>query len=80
MENQIELIEEIEKKYPNEWLVFEIIEMAVDGFTPLKGSLLAHGQDRDKVHEEALHYCKKHDIRNMYFACTGQIQVESILL
>jgi hypothetical protein len=46
-------IKECEKLYPDEWLLFEVVE--VDEMNrPLKGRLLAHSKDRDEVHKVAM--------------------------
>ncbi len=44
----IVVIAEIEKLYPNEWLLFEVTETDEQN-QPIKGRLLAHNTDHDAV-------------------------------
>lgn len=47
---QIETIEAMFTRYPDEWIYFEVIEE--DEYeNPIKGVLIAHHPDRDKLHE-----------------------------
>ena len=60
-------IKEYEKLYPDEWLLFEVIE--VDEMNrPIKGRLLAHSKDRDEVHKVAMDVKCDHD----YITYTGE--------
>jgi len=47
------LISDLEKQYPNEWLLIDIIELD-DIQTPLSGKLLGHSPSRDAIDEYAL--------------------------
>ena len=76
----IQTIEAIEKEYPNEWIEVEVVEMAKDDFTPLKGRLIAHGKDSNKVNEEAISYIRQHNIKTIYRNYTGELEVEALLL
>lgn len=80
MVSEIGLIEEMEKQHPDEWLEFEVIELAADGFTPLKGRLVAHGKNRQEVVKDALAYFKQQGTKHRYTAYTGDIKVQSVLL
>jgi len=44
----IVIMAEIEKLYPNEWLLFEVVETDEQN-QPIKGRLLAHNPDHDAV-------------------------------
>ena len=46
--DSIVIIAEIEKLYPNEWLLFEVVETDKQN-QPVKGRLLAHSSDHDAV-------------------------------
>ena len=43
-------IKECEKLYPDEWVLFEVLEVDEKN-QPVKGKLLAHSKDRDEVHK-----------------------------
>ncbi len=43
-------IAEESKKYQDEWLLFEVIEVDEDD-QPVKGRLLCHSRSRDEIHE-----------------------------
>jgi len=43
-------IPQMEKQYPDEWLLFEVYEVDKQGH-PIKGKLLAHSPSRAAVHE-----------------------------
>jgi hypothetical protein len=44
----IVIIAEVEKLYPNEWLLFEVVETDEQN-QPIRGRLLAHDPDHDAV-------------------------------
>ena len=46
-------IAEESKKYEDEWLVFEVVEVD-ERHWPVKGRLLCHTKSRDEVHEAAV--------------------------
>jgi hypothetical protein len=46
--DELVCIPDTEKQYPDEWLLFEVVEEDEKGF-PLRGRLLAHSPDRDEV-------------------------------
>jgi hypothetical protein len=47
---QIETVEAMFIRYPNEWIYFEVVEE--DEYErPIKGVLIAHHSDREKLHE-----------------------------
>lgn len=46
-------IRECEKLYPDEWLLFEVMEYD-EQHLPLKGRLIAHSKDRDEIQKSAL--------------------------
>ena len=47
---QIETVEAMFTRYPNEWIYFEVVEE--DEYEhPTKGVLIAHHPDREKLHE-----------------------------
>ena len=52
-DDDIVLISEIEKLYPDEWLLFEVIEED-EMNRPIKGRLLAHSPDRAYVEQKLL--------------------------
>ena len=55
-------IEEIKKKYPNEWLL--IIDYEVDEFMNVKkGKLVFHSKSRDEVHKKLSQYTGKRCIQ-----------------
>jgi hypothetical protein len=46
-------IAEEQKKYADEWLLFEVTEVTGDD-RPLEGRLLCHSASRDEVHDVAM--------------------------
>ena len=48
--NEIELIEEMIKRYEDEWIFFEVTEEDEFGY-PYKGILKAHHPDWDELHK-----------------------------
>ena len=49
-------IENIRKKFHNEWLLIRVVKLDKTTTTPLAGRLLAHSQNRDKIYSESLKY------------------------
>ena len=49
----IVIIAEVEKFYPDEWLLFEVVEIDEQN-QPIKGRLLAHSPEHDVVVEALL--------------------------
>jgi len=49
--HEIITINELEKKYPNEWILIEVIEENEYG-EPIKGKLIAHDKVRDEIYEK----------------------------
>lgn len=49
-------IEDIRKKYHNEWLLIKIDKMNYATTTPIAGHVLAHSSDRDKIYKQSMRY------------------------
>jgi hypothetical protein len=69
MPEDIVLIPETEKQYPDEWLLFEIVELDEHG-APLRGRLLAHSPDRSVIDEAYLRLRPQ----AAYIVWTGEIK------
>jgi hypothetical protein len=52
MPDVVDIAEE-SKKYPDEWVLFEVTEVTEDDL-PVKGRLLCHSESRDELHGEAM--------------------------
>jgi len=52
MSDVVDIAEE-QKKYRDEWLLFEVTEVAGDDL-PVRGRLLCHSASRDEVHDVAM--------------------------
>ncbi|MFA0749871.1 MAG: hypothetical protein SLRJCFUN_000274 [Candidatus Fervidibacter sp.] len=74
MPEDIVLIPEAEKQYPDEWLLFEIVELDEHG-SPLRGRLLAHSPDRSVIDEVLL----KTRPTRFYIVWTGEIRGTFVL-
>ena len=61
-------IEEIKRKYKDEWVLVEVIEEDVEG-KPIKVILLAHSKNRDDTYEAMKEYADKYT----YHFYTGEI-------
>jgi hypothetical protein len=48
---QLPLIEEIAKIFPDEWLAFIVSPEEDDDYEPIHGKLIAHGPDPDEVYD-----------------------------
>jgi hypothetical protein len=59
-------IPQIEKQYPDEWLLFEVDEVDKQG-RPIKGKLLAHSPSRASLHE----FLSKNPCHDWYITYTG---------
>ena len=53
MPDDVVLIAEEEKKYPDEWVLFEVTEV-VPYDVPVSGRVLFHSRDRAEVHRVAM--------------------------
>ena len=58
---------EIEKQYPDEWLLFEVFEVDKSG-RPIKGKLLAHSPSRAALDE----FSHKIHCHGRYITYTGE--------
>ena len=58
---------EIEKQYPDEWLLFEVYEVDKSG-RPIEGKLLAHSPSRAALDE----YWDKIEVKLPYVTYAGQ--------
>ena len=47
---EIATVEEIEKKYKDEWVIIEVLEEN-ELEEPIKGKLLAHSKSRDEIYD-----------------------------
>ena len=63
----MEDILEIEKQYPDEWLLFEVYEVDEQG-RPTKGKLLAHSPSRSALHE----FLRENPCHHWYATYTGE--------
>jgi hypothetical protein len=63
----MEDILEIEKQYPDEWLLFEVYEVDEQG-RPIKGKLLAHSPSRAALDE----FSSKIQCHDGYITYTGE--------
>ena len=59
-------IPEIEKQYPDEWLLFEVYELD-ELSRPIEGRLLAHSPNRDALDE----YWSNTEVKFPYVAWSG---------
>lgn len=56
MPNKSEAVEEIQKRFSNEWLLIAVDEMDDRTTTPRRGRLLAHSAQRDDIYAEMLRH------------------------
>ncbi len=61
-------IAEEEKKFTDEWLLFEVTEVTEQDL-PVKGRLLCHSESRQEIHEVAM----RHLGRDLKIAFTGDV-------
>ena len=61
----VELIADVERRYPNEWLVF-VIPPSEDDFAPERGMLVAHSTDDAEVFE-AITRITHNQVVHVYF-------------
>jgi hypothetical protein len=47
---EIATVEEIEKKYKDEWVIIEVLEVN-ELEEPIKGKLIAHSKSRDEIYD-----------------------------
>ncbi|MFQ6059262.1 MAG: hypothetical protein ACE5MB_10350 [Anaerolineae bacterium] len=66
-DDEIVLISEVETLYPDEWLLFEVVETD-EMNRPIKGRLLAHTPDRELAEEAFLEAEAEH----VYFYYNGE--------
>lgn len=52
MKNEIEMIEKIEKRHPEEWLLVEVTKEDSLG-NPIKGKLIKHSKSKEKIIEKS---------------------------
>lgn len=62
---RVELIAEVEQRYPNEWLAF-VIPPGEDEFAPDRGMLVVHSPDDDEVWE-AVKRITHNQVVHVYF-------------
>ncbi len=53
---KVEKIETIKKKFKNEWLLIEVTEIDKATTKCIKGKLVAHSPDRDKIYKKSISY------------------------
>lgn len=71
MANKIESIEEIKKKYKDEWVLLEVIREDQKGI-PIEVILLAHSKNRDDTYQAM----KRHSKKYTYHFYNGEIPKE----
>lgn len=47
-------IEDIRKKFHNEWLLIKVTEMDETTTTPIRGQLITHNPDRDVIYKKSM--------------------------
>ncbi|MGQ9627406.1 MAG: hypothetical protein ACUVV0_10950 [Anaerolineae bacterium] len=72
--NEVVLIAEVEKLYPDEWLLFEVVETD-EMNRPIKGRLLAHSPDYDYVKYKLL----EAECYHTYLYYNGEVNMPVIL-
>lgn len=75
-ENQAELVSELMRRYPDEWLFFEVVSEDEYG-TPYTGRLIAHHPDREVVENVVRERRELYDIAVWY---SGELVPEGELV
>ena len=74
----IQTMAEIEEQYPDEWVVVEVTHGHKDR-ARLRGRLIAHDSDRDRLHRHHLAFVAAHPNAHTYVSFTGDVVAPGVV-
>jgi hypothetical protein len=74
----ITTVEKIEQQYPDEWVLVEVTKFH-NNHGRIRGRLLAHDTDRDRVHDTHMDFVAKHPEAMTYVFFTGDVVAPGVV-